>query len=331
MSNTFDLCAIDVQLGELLQQELEEVIRSIETHVVSDFAPVNALCLHVGRYHGKMLRPLLVMLSGMAADSSLARPSEAHRRVSGVVELIHLATLVHDDVLDESATRRGGDTVNRLHGVETSVMLGDYLISNAFHMCSLLGRPDINLLLGKTTNTLCEGEVVQLHHRGDLDLDERTYMEIVSRKTASLISTACELGAMLAHANPAARQALAGYGLDLGIAFQITDDLLDLEGTADVVGKPVGCDLAKGKLTLPSIRALAGTHGSERARLQDVIQRHDQVALGALLQAGGWLEAARVSAADLVSSARTRLDVLSDSPARAMLHSLAGGVLDRNA
>ena len=331
MPNVFDLCAIDFTLGELLQQELEEVVRSIETQVVSDFAPVNALCLHVGRYHGKMLRPLLVMLSGMAADSSLARPSEAHRIVSGVVELIHLATLVHDDVLDESATRRGGNTVNRLHGVETSVMLGDYLISNAFHMCSLLGRPDINLLLGRTTNTLCEGEVVQLHHRGDLDLDERTYMEIVSRKTASLISTACELGAMLAQANPAARQALAGYGLDLGIAFQITDDLLDLEGTADVVGKPVGRDLAKGKLTLPSIRALAGTQGADRDRLWDVIQRHDQLTLRALLQEGGWLEAARVSAGDMVTSARTRLDVLADSPAKAMLHSLADGVLDRDA
>lgn len=330
-SNTFDLNTIDPRLGVLLGLELEEVVRRIETQVASDFAPVNGLCLHVGRYHGKMLRPVLVLLSAMAADPSIVRPTDAHRTVAGVVELIHLATLVHDDVLDEAAFRRGGASVNRLYGVETSVMLGDYLISNAFHMCSMLGSPGINLLLGRTTNTLCEGEVVQLHHRGDLELDERTYMEIVARKTASLISAACELGAMLSRDEPAIRQALAGFGHDLGIAFQITDDLLDLEGEEDAVGKPIGRDLAKGKMTLPGIRALAAATGSERDCLCDIIQRHDRVALCGVLEDGGWIDAARVTAGDLVTSARTRLDALQDSPACALLHTLANGVLDRRA
>jgi octaprenyl-diphosphate synthase len=330
MAHALDLTAIDPTLGALLTEELDEVVRRIETQVVSDFAPVNTLCLHVGRYHGKMLRPLLVLLSGMAVEPTLSRPTDAHRTVGGVVELIHLATLVHDDVLDEAAFRRGGSSVNRLHGVETSVMLGDYLLSNAFHMCSTLGNPAINTLLGRTTNTLCEGEVVQLHHRGDLDLDEQTYMEIVARKTASLIASACELGALLAHDAPASRQAMAGYGLSLGIAFQITDDLLDLDGQEEIVGKPVGRDLAKGKLTLPTIRALAAAQGTTKAHLVDLIQRHDRLALRTVLEDGGWIEAARVTAADLVTSARQRLDVLPDSCARAMLHVLANGVLDRN-
>lgn len=330
MSTPLDLTTIDPELGELLELELEEVVRRVETQVASDFAPVNSLCLHVGRYHGKMLRPLLVLLSGLAVDPSMLRPKDAHRTVAGVVELIHLATLVHDDILDEAAFRRGGDSINRLHGVETSVMLGDYLISNAFHLCSTLGNPAINLLLGRTTNTLCEGEVVQLHHRGDLDLDEQTYMEIVARKTASLIAASCELGALLARDEPASRQAMAGYGKSLGIAFQITDDLLDLDGQEHLVGKPVGRDLAKGKLTLPTIRALAAAHGTKKSQIIDLIQRHDRVALREVLERGGWIEAARVTAADLVTSARQRLGVLPDSPARAMLHVLANGVLDRN-
>ena len=329
MSSSFNIADIHPELGPLLADELEEVVRLIETQVVSDFAPVNSLCLHVGRYHGKMLRPMLVMLSGMSADPSLTRPTQAHRVIAGVVELIHLATLVHDDVLDEAAFRRGGASVNRMHGVETAVMLGDYLISNAFHMCSTLELPAVNLLLGRTTNTLCEGEVVQLHHRGDLDLDERTYMEIVSRKTASLISSACELGGTLVTDDPGARQALAGYGQDLGIAFQITDDLLDLEGDESTVGKPVGRDVAKGKLTLPGIRALAATEGAQRQRLRDCMQRHDRATLHTLLDEGGWIDAARATAADLVTSARTRLDALPDSPSRALLHTLAAGLLDR--
>ncbi|MCA9297399.1 MAG: polyprenyl synthetase family protein, partial [Phycisphaerales bacterium] len=174
-----------------LERDLEEIAIIFERQLASDLSAVNALCLHVERYRGKMLRPLLVLTSGMASvgdDGSGEALRPAHHTLAAVVEMIHMATLVHDDVLDDADTRRQGETVNARWGNETAVMLGDYLISNAFHLCSSIGDPAINLALGEVTNTLCEGDLVQLHHRENYSLDEPTYFEIVRRKTASLIA-----------------------------------------------------------------------------------------------------------------------------------------------
>src|SRR5262245_60035788 len=179
----------------LIARALADVEVEFERQLASDLPAVNALCRHVERYRGKMLRPTLVLATGLASapsdeSSVLANGDDAirpaHRTVAAVVEMIHMATLVHDDVLDEADVRRQGATVNHLRGNETAVMLGDYLISNAFHLCSTIGDPTINILLGQTTNTLCEGELIQLHHRDNVSLDEPTYFEIVRRKTAVL-------------------------------------------------------------------------------------------------------------------------------------------------
>ncbi|MCL4212209.1 MAG: polyprenyl synthetase family protein [Phycisphaeraceae bacterium] len=331
MPRLLDHPAADRPLLSLLESQLEEVALVIERQLASDLPAVNALCRHVERYRGKMLRPTMVLLSGLASvgaeDAAALTP--AHRTVAAVTELIHMATLVHDDVLDDAAERRRGATVNALHGNEMAVMLGDYLISNAFHLCSSVGDPAINLALGRVTNTLCEGELLQLHHRNHYGIDEATYFEIVKRKTASLIAEACRLGAMLCGAPPHVAEALAEAGTALGIAFQIQDDLLDLVGDQQVVGKSLGRDLDKGKLTLPLILHLGEASPVERGEALRSIEQRDHQSLTGLLLAGGAIARATDRANEFVSRAKRRLAALPAGPARDLFDSLADRLVMR--
>ena len=305
---------------------LAEVGKAFERQLASDLPPVNTLCRHVERYRGKMLRPTMVFLCGQA----FGPVGERHVIVAATCEMIHMATLVHDDVLDEAEVRRKGHTVNHLRGNEVAVMLGDYLISNAFHLCSRAGDPALNLRLGEVTNTLCEGELVQLSHRDDLSLDERTYFEIVRRKTAVLIGACCELGAQLSGAPADAVTALRRFGEGIGVAFQIQDDLLDLEGRQDVVGKSLGRDLEKGKLTLPVIIHLAQASGEVRERTIEAIRARDGVALLAELTASGSLAAARSRAVELVAAARTELRHVPAGVSRDALDAAAMAIVHRD-
>lgn len=330
-----EMTAAHAAVASRLAEELEQVERAFDEQLVSDLPEVNDLCRFVERYRGKMLRPSLTLLAGMAArggeiDEGI---TERHRMIGAVVEMIHMATLVHDDVLDDAEIRRRGPTVNSLRGNETAVILGDYLISNAFHLCSRTGEPWINLALGQITNTLCEGELVQLAHRDDLGLDEARYFDIVSRKTASLVAACCRIGARLSGANEALSDALGDFGHDLGVAFQIQDDLLDLEGRQDVVGKSLGRDLAKGKLTLPVILHL-GTASADPRRHQaalDLVTQRDVQALLTAMRASGSLDRARERALDLVARARARLSLLPPGPARDFLADAAASVVRRDA
>ena len=305
---------------------LAEVGKAFERQLASDLPPVNTLCRHVERYRGKMLRPTMVFLCGQA----FGPVGERHVIVAATCEMIHMATLVHDDVLDEAEVRRKGHTVNHLRGNEVAVMLGDYLISNAFHLCSRAGDPVLNLRLGEVTNTLCEGELVQLSHREDLSLDERTYFEIVRRKTAVLIGACCELGAQLSGAPADAVAALRRFGEGIGVAFQIQDDLLDLEGRQDVVGKSLGRDLEKGKLTLPVIIHLAQASGEVRERTIEAIRARDGAALLAELTASGSLAAARSRAVELVAAARTELRHVPAGLSRDALDAAAMAIVHRD-
>jgi len=338
-------------VAERLHEELQIVEEIFERQLASDLPAVNALCRHVERYRGKMLRPTLVLLTGLAAMGASRETGDAgpesiaslpdrwalperghrHRVVAAVVEMIHMATLVHDDVLDEAEVRRQGATVNHLRGNEVAVMLGDFLISNAFHLCSTLEDPAINLFLGETTNTLCEGELIQLHHRENLSLDEATYFEIVRRKTAVLVGGCCRLGASLAGAPPRLVEAMGGFGSALGVAFQIQDDLLDLAGRADVVGKTLGRDLEKGKLTLPLILHLAHATPHERSAVIDLIERREAATLLARLQEDGAVDAARRRAVELVEAGKRELELLPPTPARDLLAAMADAVVAREA
>ncbi len=323
----FDIVGHDTQMGEWLTAELDEVSRAFDQQLASEFSPVNTLCIHVGRYRGKMLRPSLVLLSGMAIDGQQIVGESGHRTIAAVTEMIHMATLVHDDVLDESPVRRSGATVNALHGNELAVMLGDYLISNAFHLCSTIGDPSINTRLGEITNMLCEGEVVQLANRENLDLSEDLYFSIVMNKTASLIGGCCELGGRLSGADASTQAALYGFGRDLGIAFQITDDLLDFTADQKTLGKTVGRDLDMGKLTLPLIRAIRD--GDDARGIAALVRDRCHAQLQERLHEDGWFESARQTATDRVASAKRHLDGLPDNSATTMLRLMADAVVQR--
>ncbi len=332
MRGMLHLAHFDQTVADLLADQLEQVAVVFERQLASDLSAINGLCVHIERYRGKMLRPTLVLLTGLAGTDEPYEGhslNERHRVVAAVAEMIHMATLVHDDVLDEADVRRQGATVNHLWGNETAVMLGDYLISNAFHLCSSLADPAVNLALGQVTNTLCEGELVQLHHRNDYGIDEATYFEIVRRKTASLIGECCRQGALLSGASPEHAESLYRYGIALGIAFQIQDDLLDLIGDEDIVGKSLGRDLEKGKLTLPVTHHMTHCEPAERGESLRLLRSRNAVALRARLHESGSVTYARDTARRYVESARSELDSWPDSRAIQMLRRMADSVIDR--
>ncbi|MBL9147987.1 MAG: polyprenyl synthetase family protein [Phycisphaerae bacterium] len=322
-----------LSVAAILRDCLAETETIFERQLASDFPAVNSLCRHVERYRGKMLRPTLVILSGLATSRDpLARASvtDRHLIVACVAEMIHMATLVHDDILDDASTRRKGATVNALRGNETAVMLGDYLISNAFHLCSKAGDPTLNLQFGEVTNTLCEGELVQLSHRDDTSLDEPTYFEIIRRKTAVLVGACCRFGAMLSGVDDHVVQAMDRFGRGVGTAFQIQDDLLDLAGKEDVVGKSLGRDLDKGKMTLPLILLLSRASNAERAVVLDAIERRDDASLRRIAERGGAIDMARARAVEIVDAARKELGCLAPSPVRDLLHEMAERTVRRD-
>ncbi len=234
--------------------------------------------------------------------------------------------------------RRRGETVNRLHGNEAAVILGDYLIASAYHLCSAGAGPEVAEEIGRASMVMCAGELLQLHHRRDWSLDEATYTEIVGRKTAELIASACWLGAGASGAPAACREALRTFGKLVGLAFQIQDDLLDLLGSEGVVGKSVGKDLDKGKLTLPLLHHLREADPSTRARTLRILDSWgpgswDSATPRQLREAlveSGSLTYTKAKAEGLIAAAQDALKDVPDSPARATLSLLADAVVTRS-
>ncbi len=263
---------------------LEPYLAAVEELFAGELAStlphVQQLVGHVHRFRGKMLRPTLVLLCGLAvappdADSSAGssmKLGHEHVVLATVVEMVHVATLVHDDVLDGAEIRRRGATINHLRGNEAAVLLGDLLISHAFHLCSSLNSQAASRLIGHTTNIVCEGELTQNFYRRNWKLDEATYFDIIYRKTASLIETSCRLGALARGASTDLIESLALYGRHLGMAFQIVDDVLDIVGQQKTVGKSLGTDIDKGKLTLPMIHFLNHAAPEHRELLVSLLE-----------------------------------------------------------
>ena len=316
--------------GEL-DAELGGVERCFARELHSDLACVNELTVHLEKYRGKMLRPTLLLMSAKAARPE--RPVTQEQRVlAAVVEMVHMATLVHDDVLDESDVRRRARTINRLRGNEAAVMLGDYLISHAYHLCSGIGSQRAARLIAHTTNTVCEGELLQLSNRTNWSLDEATYTEIIRRKTAALCGVSCRLGATSAGADVPVVAALEVYGERVGTAFQIIDDVLDLTGDPDVVGKSLGKDLEKGKLTLPLIRHLSAAAEPRRREILGLLTSGGERGAREIvtrLREGDGIDYARGRAESIIADARQSLAVLPESPARELLAHMAEAVLTR--
>ncbi|QOI99813.1 MAG: polyprenyl synthetase family protein [Phycisphaeraceae bacterium] len=337
-------------VADALASMLQRVDEVFRRELTSDLPPVRDLTSHVESYRGKMLRPTLVGLCGLAAHPAWERNpkadpaamlTDAHAVVAATVEMVHMATLVHDDVLDEADVRRRGRTVNRLYGNEPAVILGDYLIASAYHLCASLPSPGPARAIGRAAMITAAGELLQLHHRGNLSLDEPTYDEIIRGKTAELIATACELGASLSGAGRGAGAALADFGHAVGSAFQIQDDLLDLTGREAVVGKSVGKDLEKGKLTLPVIHhlracgptrrgaslALIGSFAEGRSSTGDPDM--SRALLDAVRETGS-IEYATARARAHVEQAVRGLETLPVSPARSVLEAMARAVVGRD-
>ena len=257
VNNQSDIEFIDA-VRELLSEDMGGVDALIRSSLHSDVALINQLSNYIIGSGGKRLRPMLVLL---AANACGYRGSQ-HINLAAVIEFIHTATLLHDDVVDSSQLRRGNMTANALWGNEASILVGDFLYSRAFEMMVAANDMRIMEIMSHTTNTIAEGEVLQLLNCHDADTTESRYLDVVSRKTARLFEAAAQIGAVLSNQTESVENALAGYGLHLGIAFQLIDDVLDYSASPEDTGKNVGDDLAEGKPTLPLIHAIhKGTPG----------------------------------------------------------------------
>jgi len=299
-----------------------------ETASGDDF--VDRLVRHGFRLGGKRLRPALVLLSGAAVDQF----TEEHVRLAAAVELIHVATLIHDDVLDEAALRRHLATVNARWDNEASVLLGDYLFTRAMCLAASVEGADGCRIIGEASRVTCEGELRQMNSRGNFALEEDEYIEIVTGKTAALIACCCRLGAHYAGADKRTCDLLGRYGEALGIAFQIADDLLDLTGEESTTGKSLGSDLAKQKPTLPLIHVLQQADAAEKARITEILQgegNHHAEALRPYIERYDAVGYARHRAEQFTESARRELLDVEDSPARQALLDLTRFVVERRA
>ncbi len=316
-------------IQSLAADDMAAVDALIRRRLASDVVLVNQVAEHIVAGGGKRLRPMLLLLAARALGHSSAN---AHQ-LAAVVEFIHTSTLLHDDVVDESDLRRGRKTANALWGNAASVLVGDFLYSRSFQMMVELDRMDVMQLLADTTNLIAEGEVLQLLHVRNPDTDEAAYLRVIERKTAVLFAAATRLGAMLAGADAATQQRLYDYGMHLGHAFQIADDVLDYSADETDLGKHLGDDLAEGKATLPLIHAMAHADQPTRARLRSIVEQGDGDALPEALDAihsTGGLDYSRQRAGEYAAAAEQALEGLVENDAIAALRGLAHYATNRN-
>jgi octaprenyl-diphosphate synthase len=312
-----------------IARDLDETERILR-HSFDPARPgVGEFLQHLNHYKGKRLRPALLLLTAQACGDV----APAHHVLAAVVEMIHTATLVHDDVLDSAVMRRHVPTVNSLWGNQASILLGDFLFTHAFHLSSTLDDPRACRIIGEATNRVCEGELQQICRRGRLDLSEAEYFDIIDAKTAELTACACKLGALFAGMNAETVDQLTRYGRMLGMAFQIADDVLDLVGEERTAGKSLGTDLDQQKLTLPMIFLLQNAPAPQRRRVQTILTaegNHKREALLPELRAAGALEYTRQKAESFASAAFAALECLPGSEARSILEILADRVVHRD-
>jgi octaprenyl-diphosphate synthase len=318
-------------LADTLSAEMGKVNELIRTRMASEHAPrFPEVTAHLVEAGGKRLRPMLTL----AAAKMCGYQGEHDVRLAATVEFIHTATLLHDDVVDESAQRRGRPTANLLWDNKSSVLVGDYLFSRSFQLMVETGSLRVLDILANASATIAEGEVLQMTAATDLKTDESIYLQVVRGKTAALFSAATEVGGVIAGASEEEVQALFAYGDALGIAFQIADDLLDYQGDSKATGKNVGDDFRERKLTLPVIKAVAQATDEERAFWTRTIEKGRQEEgdlehAMALMAKYDTLNATRADANAWAAKAKSAILQLPDHPVRAMLHDLADYVVSR--
>ncbi|MGQ5522176.1 polyprenyl synthetase family protein [Chitinimonas sp. PSY-7] len=309
-----DMQAVDALIRDRLHSEVI-LVRQVAEYIISS--------------GGKRLRPALTLLSAQA----LGYNGHHHIELATVVEFIHTATLLHDDVVDESSLRRGRDTANALFGNAASVLVGDFLYSRAFQM--MVGVNDMRVMqvLADATNVIAEGEVLQLMNIGDAELNEAAYLKVIRYKTAKLFEAAARLGALLTKQDKNVETALASYGMHLGTAFQIVDDVLDYSGEAGEIGKNLGDDLAEGKCTLPLIHAMRLGNEKQASIVRDAIvhaQRENFADVLKVVRTSGALNAAMEAAHIEAQFALDAIASLPNNPASQALRELARFAVERN-
>lgn len=314
----------------LIAEDMQTVDGVIRTHLHSDVVLIRQVAEYIISAGGKRLRPVLTLLSGKALGYEGAHLYE----LAAMIEFIHTATLLHDDVVDESDMRRGRETANALFGNAASVLVGDFLYTRAFQMMVTTNNMQILQVMAEATNIIAEGEVLQLLNIGNTELSEQGYLQVIQYKTAKLFEASARVGALIAGGSEAQIKALSDYGMYLGTAFQIIDDVLDYSGDADTIGKSLGDDLAEGKATLPLIYTMRqgpvaaadvvrqALENASRDRFHDVL---------AAVQSCGALDYAKNEAIKAAEQAVAAVADLPDTPVKQALVELARLSVDRNA
>ncbi len=259
------------QIQDLMKVDMKKVDDILINRLDTEVDLINQMSRYIITSGGKRLRPLLLLLCAKATGYE----GKHHYPLAVVIELIHTATLLHDDVVDKSNIRRGGDSANEIWGNAASVLVGDFLYSRAFEIMVEPDSMQIMRILSKATNMIAEGEVMQLLNIRNIGISQSDYYGVIERKTACLFKAACQIGAILSNTSKSTVKALGDYGLHLGNAFQVIDDVLDYESSTEIIGKEVGDDLAEGKITLPMIYALEKTSGTKNKFLKTAIKTSD--------------------------------------------------------
>ncbi len=319
LSSVLNLCAPD----------MARVDRFIHESLHSDVVLINQVAKYIMSGGGKRLRPMLLILSARACGYQ----GDDHIPLAAIIEFIHTATLLHDDVVDESDFRRGKRSAHAVWGNAASVLVGDFLYSRSFQMMVGIDSMRVMQIMAEATNTIAEGEVLQLLNLGDPQISESSYFRVIENKTAKLFEAACRLGAILAGSDQAIEDELAEFGNKLGLAFQIADDVMDYAGDGDAMGKNIGADLAEGKPTLPLILARAGTGEHGRSVIDQAVRNSGNDKLQevlAIIRETGALETAMESARSQANSALQCIEALQDSKWQAALKDLARYSYRRN-
>ena len=309
-------------IRQLISVDMEAVDKLIIRQLQSDVLLINQIGAYIVHSGGKRLRPMIVLMAARACSYT----GERHIDLAAIIEFIHTATLLHDDVVDGSDLRRNRETANAVWGNEASVLVGDFLYSRSFEMMVEVGQMPVMDILSHATNRIAEGEVLQLLNVHNPETSEAEYMEVIKRKTATLFEAGARLGGVIAEVPPEQQQALADYGLHLGIAFQLVDDALDYNSNNHEIGKNIGDDLAEGKPTLPLIQAMKQADEQQRQRLAAIIENGGREEIDFVMQA--------IQASDAISytqqlaqqeaqRAKQALEQLPDTPYREALASLA--------
>ncbi|HLY73729.1 MAG TPA: polyprenyl synthetase family protein [Planctomycetota bacterium] len=315
---------------EPIQGEIDRFEDKLSRELAHDNPFVTQLLKHSTKFQGKRVRPALLLHSAHILGGEV---TDVHISLSAVVEMLHTATLVHDDVLDEALIRRQVKTLNNVWGNEASILFGDYLFAKAYTLAAKIHNRDANMILAKTVEEMCVGELWQISTKFNFDLDEDQYCKVIYGKTGSLFATACRLGSVDSAAPAAQVDALANYGACFGTAFQIIDDCLDITGDESEMGKSLGTDLEKGKLTLPVIKLLRELPSRERKDLQDLIVSKNgadkKSVVLKMIRERDILAYCTRRATEFVEDAKSGLRQLPDSLHVEALVSLADFVLDR--